>query len=220
MRLRLNTHNYTIEYYDNNAADYAALTVNAPMDAARCRFAKLIPDKGRVLDFGCGSGRDTKYFIDQGFMVDALDGSAKLARIASEYTGIEVRTILFQEFAEKDRYDGIWACASLLHMNDEDLMDVLVRLRDALKNNGILYASFKYGDYQGVMNGRFYNYMDEKRFSQMLKGISGLEITDSWLNEDSLGRTAEARWLNILMKKTDIQTAMTEKGFIHATSIL
>ena len=193
---------HTIEYYDTNAAEYAATTVDAPMAGTVSRFTELLPKEGKVLDFGCGSGRDTKYFLEHGFKVDALDGSAELAKLASEYTGIEVKTVLFQDFDETDRYDGIWACACLLHLNENDLKDVLGRLHQALKNGGVLYVSFKYGDYQGNRAGRYYNYMNEKGFSAILEDINGLKIIKTWLGEDSLGRENADRWFNILMRKT------------------
>ena len=197
---------YTIEYYNANAADFAASTVDALIGDTRKRFTELIPEGGRVLDFGCGSGRDTKCFIELGFDVEAVDGSEELAKLASEYTGIDVRAVLFQDFEETDRYDGIWACACLLHLNDEDLKDVLIRLQRALKMGGVLYASFKYGDYYGEKDGRFYNYMNEERFAGIFAGVSGLKITDIWLSDDSLRREKADRWFNVLMVKAEEQT--------------
>ncbi|MBO3282402.1 class I SAM-dependent methyltransferase, partial [Intestinimonas butyriciproducens] len=75
-------------------------------------------------DFGCGSGRDTKYFLNRGFQTEATDGSAELVKIASEYTGIQVKQMLFQELDENNIYDGIWACSSILHLTRGELTDV------------------------------------------------------------------------------------------------
>ena len=115
-----------------------------------------------ILDFGCGSGRDTKYFLEHGYWVDAVDGSVELCRIASEFTGIEVRQMLFQELQEKEKYDGIWACASVLHVPKIELANILQKMCNAVKTDGIIYTSFKYGDFEGERSGRFFSDFTEK----------------------------------------------------------
>lgn len=102
--------------------------------------------KSKILDFGCGSGRDTKYFIDNGYEVDAMDGSKELCKVATKYTGIKVQHMFFEDFNECNAYDGIWACASILHLKKCELPDMIKRLYKALKRNGVIYMSFKYGD--------------------------------------------------------------------------
>ena len=106
-------------------------------------FLSKLKVGSHILDFGCGSGRDTKYFLEQGYSVEAIDGSAQLCKLASEYTGIEVKKIFFQELKEVNRYDGIWACSSILHLSITELADVMRRMEVALKENGIIYTSFK-----------------------------------------------------------------------------
>ena len=107
--------NTTIEYYENNAESFSQATLNVDFSDVQDRFASLIPEGAFILDFGCGSGRDTKYFLGRGFKVDAIDGSENLCKIASENTGIEVRNMLFSELDAGELYDGIWACSSILH---------------------------------------------------------------------------------------------------------
>ena len=119
------------------------------------QLVRLTKDRGplRILDLGCGSGRDTKYFLEHGYRVDAIDGSAELCALASEYTGIPVKCQLFQELDASEVYDGIWACSSLLHLSYGELDEVLYRIEKALKPQGILYMSFKHGVFEGERNG-------------------------------------------------------------------
>lgn len=90
--------NKTLEYYNKNADNFAKTTINVDFYETQKHFQELLPEHGYILDFGCGSGRDTKYFLDQGFYVDATDGSEEMCHIASNYTGIQVRRLLFEEF--------------------------------------------------------------------------------------------------------------------------
>ena len=107
--------NKTINYYNLNADNFVAGTVSVEFQDIQKKFADKLPNGATILDFGCGSGRDVKYFLENGFCVSAIDGSIELCKRASKYTGVDVKNILFQEFAEIEKYDGIWACSSILH---------------------------------------------------------------------------------------------------------
>ena len=109
--------NQTIQYYDQNAADFVENTRNVDFHVMQDEFIEGLPAGAKILDLGCGSGRDTKYFLEHGYRVDAIDGSAELCTLASEYTGIPVKCQLFQELDASEVYDGIWACSSLLHLS-------------------------------------------------------------------------------------------------------
>ena len=115
----------TIDYYNRNVQDFVDRTVSVDFTRIQKVFLELLPRDARILDFGCGSGRDTKYFLDCGYQVDAMDGSIELCRAASEYTGVHVKQILFQELDEVEKYDGIWACASILHVKKTELPDII-----------------------------------------------------------------------------------------------
>ena len=118
----------TLDYYNQNAQSFASGTVSVDFHETQDRFLKLLDKGSLVLDFGCGSGRDTKYFLEHGYQVDAIDGSKELCKIASEYTGITVKQMLFQELNETEKYDGIWACSSILHRSKEELKTVLKKM--------------------------------------------------------------------------------------------
>ena len=91
----------TIDYYNLNAENFIENTQNVDMHLAQDKFLHLFNEGSAILDFGCGSGRDTKYFLDKGCRVTATDGSAELCRRASVFTGIEVQEMLFQELDEE-----------------------------------------------------------------------------------------------------------------------
>ena len=114
----------TIEYYEKNAEGFVERTFNVDFSETQERFAKQVRTGGLVLDFGCGSGRDTKWFLDKGFRVEAIDGCETLCDIASKNTGISVKHMFFNELDEQEKYDGIWACSSILHCPKDELTDV------------------------------------------------------------------------------------------------
>lgn len=191
--------NVTIGFYNKCAEDYSEDTFNIDFSNVQKRFLSIISANGFILDFGCGSGRDTKYFLSQGFQVDAIDGSIELCKIASENIGIEVRQMLFQELAEVDKYDGIWACASILHLPKDELVDVLRRVLRALKVDGIIYTSFKYGDFEGERDGRYFTYFTEKSFVEFAKMIPELRVKEQWLSVDVRENRGGEQWLNLIL---------------------
>ena len=146
--------NQTIAYYNQNAASFIQGTVSVDFQNTQNKFLNALPGK-RVLDFGCGSGRDTKYFLENGLAVTAMDGSDELCKYASAYTGIPVKNMMFQDLDEANQYDGIWACSSILHLPKKELKMVFHKMVKALDTNGIIYTSFKYGTFEGERNGRF-----------------------------------------------------------------
>jgi cyclopropane fatty-acyl-phospholipid synthase-like methyltransferase len=157
-----------------------------------------------VLDFGCGSGRDTKYFIEAGFEVVATDGSEELCKSASEYTGITVKQMLFQELDETASYDGIWACSSILHLPKKELEAVFTKMIRALCNDGIIYTSFKYGTFEGERNGRFFTDFTLETFEEFVKCIENISIEDYWITGDVRPGREEEQWLNLILRKTNL----------------
>lgn len=191
----------TLTYYNQNAAKFYAGTVNVDFAAHRQRFLSYLPKSAVILDFGCGSGRDVKAFLDQGYQVEAIDGSEQLCRLADDYTGIQVRHMLFQELSETDRYDGIWACSSILHLPIDELSNVMRKMSAALKNNGIIYTSFKYGTFSGERNGRYFTDMTEETFADFIRSIEELQTEEQWISSDVRPGRGEEQWLNLILRK-------------------
>lgn len=191
----------TIDYYNRNADSFRGNTVNIEFTDIEQRFLSQLSKKALILDFGCGAGRDTKYFLDQGYDVDAIDGAEELCKLSSAYTGIEVKHMYFQDFHEQNKYDGIWACASLLHLNQKEFEVVLSNLSEAIKDDGLIYASFKYGTFEGVRNGRYFNDMNEEKIHKTLKNVGVLKIINQWISYDARPGRGEEKWLNVFLKK-------------------
>lgn len=193
--------NNTLGYYDSHADEFYKSTVNVEFATMQERFLAKLQKGSYILDFGCGSGRDTKYFLEQGYQVDAVDGSKELCRLASEYTGTEVRNMFFQELSEVDKYDGIWACSSILHLPVAELAEVMRKMTVALKEHGIIYTSFKYGTFAGERNGRFFTDMTEETFADFLSEVDGLEVEEQWTTSDVRPGRGEEKWLNLILWK-------------------
>lgn len=191
----------TIDYYNQNVDSFFDTTVNADIKEVRDRFINSIPEKGTILDFGCGSGRDTKAFLDLGYIVYAIDGSEELCKKASEYTGIEVKHSYFEDLNDVEKYDGIWACSSILHLPKSELKTVLIKMKNALKTNGVIYTSFKYGDFEGEKNGRFFTYFSKESFESFIKDVEGIEIEEAWTTSDVRPGRGEEKWLNLILRK-------------------
>ena len=193
--------NKTIDYYNQKAEDFVASTVTVDFKETQNRFLEKLHTGDYILDFGCGSGRDTKYFLDCGYQVDAIDGSMELCRAASEYTGIHVKQMLFQELTEVEKYDGIWACASILHVKKAELPDIIRKMSLATKENGIIYVSFKYGDYEGERNGRYFTDMTEISMKELLAAFPELVVEKQWVTDGGRAGRGDERWLNMILGK-------------------
>ena len=191
----------TIEYYNQNADMFAQGTRLVDFTVVQERFAKMLPAGSRILDFGCGSGRDTKYFLEKGYRVEATDGSAELCKLASAFAGIEVKEMLFQDLDARGKYEGIWACSSILHLSKRELLPVIRKMCDALKDNGVIYTSFKYGDFEGERNGRYFTDFTEDTFDKFIKVIPELTIEEEWITSDVRPGRGEEKWLNLILRK-------------------
>lgn len=195
---------HTIDYYNLNAENFIENTQNVDMHLAQDRFLRLVDENASILDFGCGSGRDTRYFLDKGYQVTATDGSAEICRLASIFTGIEVKEMKFEELNDTNTYDGIWACSSILHLAKDELLLVIRKMCAALKDTGIIYISFKYGDFEGERNGRYFTDFMEDTFQEFIKVIPELMIEDIWITDDVRPERGEEKWLNLLLRKSGI----------------
>ena len=191
----------TLHYYDEDPDRYIRTALQADMSETRSRFTKHLPAHAQILDFGCGSGRDTKAFLEEGFQVEAIDGSEELCKKASAYTGIQVKQMLFNDLDEIEKYDGIWANATLLHLPKAELKDVLQKLEKALKPNGILFASFKYGTFEGIRTERYYTDFTQETLKEFWTASTNLKIFDEWITDDTIPGREGLQWINILARK-------------------
>lgn len=191
----------TIDYYNKNAEQFFHETVNINMEEFYAPFLSHVPKGGRILDAGCGSGRDSLYFIKHGYEVTAFDAAERLVEMSSKLISQQVYRKEFQCLDYEDEFDGIWACASLLHIPHIQIDDVFERLARALKVSGVLYVSFKYGDFEGEEGERFFNYYDETSFSSLLVKHPNLKQIRRWCSSDQRQHKHNVLWLNVLLNK-------------------
>ena len=188
-------------FYDEHAARYFDATRDADMAPLRARFLAQVPPGGRILDAGCGSGRDSRAFLDAGYVVEAFDGSTPLAELAGPLICQPVRVLDFRDVDWQAEFDGVWACASLLHVPWAELPGVVGRLVAALKPGGVLYMSFKHGRGERVAaDGRFFLDLDEAGLDELLAAVPGLALVECWRSRDQLGGN-RPDWLNALARK-------------------
>ena len=194
----------TLKFYNDNAEEYFEQTIKGDLEFNYKEFLKHISENAYILDFGCGSGRDSKVFIDKGYKVRAIDGSYKMCEIASKYINQKVDCIEFKDFDEENVYDAIWACATILHIEEESLPDIIFRMTKAIKNRGIIYFSFKKGTGTEIVDGKFYNYMTKEKFESILSNIGlNYEIKEYFETISSTKRPEKCTWVNfvIMFKK-------------------
>lgn len=190
----------TIDYYNNFADDFIDATLNLDMESLYQPFIAELPESARILDVGCGSGRDTLAFKNKGYEVDAIDYSIELVKRATQLTGIQVKLKSFYEVNELEVYDGIWACASLLHCERDRLTEVVGKLISALRPNGVLYMSFKYGDSDREKDRRVFTDLDKAQAKVLLQHFEDVKQIKQWTTVDKRPDRDE-KWLNLLWKK-------------------
>lgn len=193
----------TLEYYNLNAEKFVEGTILVDFSDTQTRFIEKLAPGACILDFGCGSGRDTKDFLEKGYRVIATDGSEELCRLASQYSGIQVQQMYFQDLNDKNKFDGIWACSSILHLSKEELKPVLIKMMDALTENGIIYTSFKYGEFEGDRNGRYFTDFTIELFQEYIEDIDSLTMEEYWITDDVRPGRGEEKWLNLILRQTN-----------------
>ena len=195
----------TLDYYNKNSEEYFNSTLNVDMTNTYKPFLKLVPKDGKILDLGCGSGRDSMNFMKLGYEVTAVDGAKELAKKASVLLEKEVIVSTFEELELKEKFHGIWACASLLHIKREDLKTVLNNLYNNLEDNGVFYMSFKYGEKEYVDDkNRYFNCFTDESIIGFINENTKFNILDLYITEDKLGRVNEVKWVNLICNKKSV----------------
>jgi SAM-dependent methyltransferase len=193
------TLNSTRRYYDEHAEEFCASTFSLDMSELYRPFVERLPKGGRVLDAGCGSGRDAMAFSQMGYEVVAFDASAEVVRIAREQTGMDIQVATFDSFQSDALFDGIWACASLLHLTEMELQRFLKRVQAILRPGGVLYASFKMGDGITQRGGRVFLDLSPGSISDLVDQLPDLNILQIWESNDLRADREAERWVNALI---------------------
>ena len=193
--------NETLQYYNEHAADFTADTQQSDMSERYVPFLSRVKAGGHILDLGCGAGRDSAQFLQRGYQVTAVDGSEELCRIAEAFIGQNVHHMYFQDIAWQKQFDGVWACSSLLHCTMDELPEILQKVSNSLKENGILYLSFKYGDFSGMRNGRYFTNLTEESLNALLEKIPSLQLVEISINGDVRPGREQEMWLSAIVEK-------------------
>ena len=191
----------SVDYYNQNALQFFTNTFAADMSRIYARFLDRLPKGSSILDMGCGSGRDALYFHNKGYIIDAFDASLEMVNLASEATGLSIKHNTFQNYSSSRSYDGIWACASLLHLPKKEHVKIITKFYNILKSDGIFYISFKYGTKDYDRDERHFSCYNEASISELLgKSLSDFK-TDIWVSEDVRKDHQSQNWLNVLISK-------------------
>ncbi|MGD1097104.1 MAG: class I SAM-dependent methyltransferase [Bryobacteraceae bacterium] len=191
----------TTAYYDAHAAEFCENTVTVDVSELYAPFLHEIPAGGRILDAGCGSGRDSLAFLRLGYQVVSIDASAEMVAATTKLTGKEALLLKFDALDFDHEFDGIWACGSLVHIARQDLHSILTRLSRALKPSGVLYMSFKHGDSERMEGERFFNDLNEAMFGTILGAHPALKPIQIWVTEDLRNyRRGRQRCLNAIVR--------------------
>ena len=174
----------TKKYYEENTKEFFDSTVNANLEEIYQEFMQYVPDGAYILDVGSGSGRDSYAFKQKGYRIKAIDGSKRLCDMAQQQLGIETECMDYSEIDYQDVFDGVWACSSLLHLDAKKLPNIIRRLVNATRDGGVIYMSFKYGDFEGERDGRFFLDLNEDSMARLFADIDSISVLKIWKSED------------------------------------
>lgn len=195
----------SIEYYNTHANEYFQKTVDIDMQNHWDAFISLLPEGASILDLGCGSGRDSAYFLSCGYDVTMLDASYEMCKLAHIHTGHEVLNLLYEDMDFYDVFDGIWACASLVHIPRNRIDGILQKIIQALKINGIMYMSFHYGEFEGIRDGRYFTDYRGRMLRELIMRQANAELVDMQICKDSktskAGDDIEHNWIYAIIRK-------------------
>ena len=189
----------TIGYYNKYASAIFEQTVERDLEEERKAFLEEMEEGDTILDLGCGSGRDSLAFYEQGLDVTPLDASEEMCKLAEIHTGLEVLNMSYEDMEFDEVFDGVWGCEALVHVPEEEMPEILDKVIDSLRQDGTLYLSFHEGDFEGIQNGRYFCEYTQEKLERILKETGRLEIRKIWVTGEE---EAEGdRLLHVLARK-------------------
>lgn len=189
-----------IDYYNRYAARIFEDTVDQDMEDLYGEFLKYLEEGDTILDLGCGSGRDSLAFYEQGYDVTPLDASEEMCKLAEIHTGLEVLQMTYEDMEFDEVFDGVWGCGALIHVPEKELEGILEKIIDALCSNGILYLAFREGDFEGFRGERYICEYTQDQAERIIKDTGRLELKKIWTTEDTRSGK-KRRWVNLLARK-------------------
>ncbi|NTS78700.1 class I SAM-dependent methyltransferase [Catenovulum sp. SM1970] len=190
----------SVEFYNNNSTSFYESTKDVDMSTLYDEFLPAIKTNGSILDAGCGSGRDSLNFKNLGYQVSAFDASEALVKLATDLLNQTVELATFDSFKTNKTFDGIWACASLLHVAKNELPATFKKLTELLNNRGVFYCSFKYGKQTIEREERVFTNLNEMLLENSIAN-TGLHINKTWVTADQRPGRENEKWLNAILVK-------------------
>ena len=195
----------TAGYYDEHAQAFIESTLHADVSGLYARFEEKLQPGCSILDLGCGSGRDSLYYAKCGYRVSALDPSPAMCAHTRSLVDIPVYEMQAEDMTFQEAFDAVWACASLLHVPRGSQVLVLKKIAAALKEGGICYCSWKYGDKDREKDGRRFTDLTEASFRALLQQVPELREEAVWTTQDVRSGREDQKWLNVLLRKSGRQ---------------
>lgn len=196
-----------LDYYNDKADDFIKRTVDLDMTYLYDRFLKYVGDGERILDIGCGSGRDSRYFMSQGYDVYAHDGSEAMVRQARSFIGDRAVMSLFHEFDPVALYgkplafDAMWACASLLHVPENELTQVVDGYLEFLQETGVFFMSFKENEENFTKDERSFTCFTEERLIEWLDELAHVEVLEVFHTLSVKEHAPDEKWISAIARK-------------------
>lgn len=195
----------SLNYYNENSKKFIEDTFNVSMESLLTEFAALLKIGATILDVGCGSGRDSKWFLEHGYDVWAHDGSEDMVVHCQKFLKHRVELATFEEYHTDKKFDGLWACASLLHVPREKLPEILMKYVSFLNDGGIFFMSFKLRNKDFEKEGRLFTNFNEEGIKALVNEIPNLNIIKIFITSDVRAERVDEGWISVITKKTSIK---------------
>lgn len=189
------------EYYDRNAQNMIESTLKLDLKPIYDKFEQYLKPGEKLLDVGFGSGRDSLHFSGAHYVVVSIDDAPEVVKRGKTLLNNEVLEVDVRDIRYEKEFGAIWASAILFHFETEEIKEILKSFHRALKDQGVLYMSFKYGKNVRIKGERIFNDFDEEKFAEMMSGVEGFEVMDVWKTEDARPDHEDKFWLNAILRK-------------------
>ncbi len=199
----MNNTEKTIKFYNERASYFVPKWLAINPAVFQDEFLTYIKPGGIILDLGCGSGRDSKVFLERGYEVIAMDGAPKMCEMASSYIGRPVFCSTFQDYEPDRMLDGIWARAAFIHLEKTELIKIMKKLAMKLNQGGCFYTTFLYGTFTGERNGLFFADQDEESLQTIVNAVPELTLQKQVISASYRPGQETVKWLHAgLVKKS------------------